>query len=100
MSNDVDYVIKTFISISSNRVITIKPGVKIQFEGADVGISVRGQAALKMIGTAAKPIILEEKIANAGSWKGISLVSTNTENQWKYVTIRHAGAVQIKPHFG
>ncbi len=91
LSDGVDYVIKTFISLSGNRVITVKPGVKIQFEGADIGISVRGQAALKMIGTAAKPIILEGKNAIAGSWKGISHASTNAENQWEYVTIRHAG---------
>lgn len=91
LSDGVDYVIKTFITLSGNRVITVKPGVKIQFEGADIGISVRGQAALKMIGTAAKPIILEGKVASAGSWKGISLISTNTDNQWEYVTIRHAG---------
>jgi parallel beta-helix repeat protein len=72
----------------------IKPGVKIQFDGGDAGLTISGTAAIKMIGTAAKPIILEGKVTSAGSWKGVVLEANNLENQWEYVTLRHAGSVQ------
>jgi Domain of unknown function (DUF5018) len=91
LGDGVDYVVKCNISINSTKVITIKPGVKIQFEGGNSGFYVTSQAALKMIGTAAKPIILEGKVATAGSWKGVELDAINIENQWEYVTIRYAG---------
>lgn len=91
---DVDYLVKCNISINSTKVVTIKPGVKIQFEGSSSGISIYSQAALVMIGTQDKPIILEGKVASAGSWKGINLNAVNIENKWEYVTVRHAGATQ------
>jgi Domain of unknown function (DUF5018) len=91
LGDGVDYLVKCNISIGNTKVMTIKPGVKIQFEGGSSGFYVTSQAALKMIGTAAKPIILEGKVATAGSWKGVELDAINIENQWEYVTIRYAG---------
>lgn len=91
LGDGVDYIVKTNITISGTKVITVKPGVKIQFEGGDAGFTISSQGALKMIGTSAKPIILEGKVATAGSWKGISIEAKNIENQWEYVTLRHAG---------
>ena len=91
LSDGVDYIITADISISGTRVVTIKPGVKIQFEGGSSGFTINSQSALKMIGTAAKPIILEGKVATAGSWKGIEIRAINIENQWEYVTLSHAG---------
>ena len=91
LGDGVDYVVSANISISGTRVVTVKPGVRIQFDGGNSGFSLGGQAALKMIGTAAKPIILEGKSAVAGSWTGIRHKSNNIENQWEYVTIKNAG---------
>ncbi len=92
LGDGVDYLVTCMITIRDTRVITIKPGVKIQFDGGNAGINLVGQGALKMIGTAQKPIILEGKIATPGSWKGIYLGANNLENQWEYVTVRHAGS--------
>ena len=91
LGDGVDYIVTADIAISGTRVITVKPGVKIQFEGGNSGFSLRGSAALKMIGTAAKPIIFEGKIAAAGSWAGVYMQANSLENQWEYVTVRHAG---------
>ena len=91
LNDGVDYVITTDISISGIRVVTVRPGVKIQFEGGSSGFTINGQSALKMIGTAAKPIILEGKVATAGSWKGVEIKAINSENQWEYVTLNHGG---------
>ena len=92
LSDGVDYIVTSNIRISGTRVVTVKPGVKIQFDGGESGFTIFSSAALKMVGTAAKPIILEGKIASAGSWRGIKLEAINIENQWEYVTLRHAGA--------
>lgn len=91
LGNGVDYLVTANISITGTRVVTVRPGVLIQFEGGSSGFTISSQAALKMIGTAAKPIILEGKVASAGSWQGILVRATNIENQWEYVTVRHAG---------
>ena len=91
LGDGVDYLVTANIPINGTRVVTVKPGVKIQFEGGSSGFSVNSQAALKMIGTAAKPIILEGKVASAGSWQGVYMQANNLENQWEYVTLRHAG---------
>ncbi len=94
LGDGVDYIVKCNITFSGNKVITIKPGVKIQFDGGESGFNFRDQSALKMIGTAAKPIILEGKSATKGSWQGVEIYSKNIENQWDYVTLRHAGNSQ------
>ena len=92
-SNGIDYIISCAITLTSTKSLTIKPGVRIQFDGETAGISVTSdKTALKMVGTAANPIILEGKTASPGSWTGIQLNSNNTENQWEYVTMQHAGA--------
>jgi parallel beta-helix repeat protein len=93
LGDGVDYVVKCHIRLNGNTVYIIKPGVKIQFDGGDAGFTIGGTAALKMIGTAAKPIILEGKVASAGSWRGIYLQANNLENQWEYVILRHAGSI-------
>jgi hypothetical protein len=92
LGDGVDYIVKCQIYIS-DKVITIKPGVKIQFDGGSAGIEVQfnSQGALNMIGTAAKPIILEGKESSQGYWKGIVVNSTKQENKWEYVTLQDAG---------
>jgi len=94
LGDGVDYIVTTNLSISGTRVVTVEPGVRIQFDGGSSGITINAQSALKMIGTAAKPIILEGKVASAGSWQGVVMGANNLENQWEYVTVRHAGSVQ------
>lgn len=89
----IDYIVACAINLKAGNLLTIKPGVRIQFNGEATGITISSNdAALKMIGTADKPIILEGKTATAGAWMGIQQNSRHTENQWEYVTIQHAGA--------
>lgn len=90
----VDYIIKCNVQLSgSSRKLTIDPGVTIQFDGVGSGISVSGGAALKMVGTATKPIVLEGTTDAPGAWTGIQIGNTqNIDNQWEYVTLKNAGA--------
>ncbi|MEY4902600.1 MAG: hypothetical protein RLZZ292_415 [Bacteroidota bacterium] len=88
----VDYTVKTLIEIKDKTILTVEPGVTIQFEGANSGFFVKGEAALKMIGTQAKPIILEGTNAQKGTWAGVVYEGgKNIENSWEYVTVRHTG---------
>ena len=97
----VDYTVGCPIVIPAYKVLTIKPGVTVQFTNSTAGIfipdvSTVGSAdgALNMIGTAANPITLEGATATQGAWAGIAIASGNASNQWKYVTVRDAGAGQ------
>jgi hypothetical protein len=92
LGDGVDYIVNCRIGIKT-KLITIKPGVKIQFEGSGT-FDVFSDGALKMVGTSAKPIILEGKNAVQGYWIGVSIATTSTDNQWEYVTIRNAGKDQ------
>jgi len=94
LGSGVDYIIKCNITLSGSQVLTIKPGVTIQFDGAATGITVTGSSALNMVGTAAKPIVLQGKTATQGAWTGIQMDSPNNLNQWEYVTMQNAGGGQ------
>lgn len=93
LKDGVDYIIKCQILIK-DKVLVIDPGVTIQFEGKNSGIVIHEEfsgGGLRMVGTAAKPIILQGKDATRGNWLGVILGSRNLENKWEYVTIRDAG---------
>lgn len=96
LGDGVDYIVKCYLQVGGNsgkvKTLTIKPGVRIQFDGGSSGFNIVSTAFLKMTGTAAKPIILEGKVTSTGSWRGVYLEANNLENQWDYVTLRHAGA--------
>jgi len=99
LGEGVDYIIGCKIR-TKDQIITIKPGVTIQFEGKDAGMEIGDPygfftGALKMIGTAAKPIVLQGKSAVPGSWQGITLNGVNSENQWEHVTLRDAGSGEM-----
>lgn len=88
----VDYSVGCPINLNNGQVLTVAPGVTIQFDGVTAGITVTGGAALKMVGTAANPIVLQGKTAKPASWVGVQIDSQNIDNTWNYVTLQHAGA--------
>ena len=96
LGDGVDYIVTCDLQIGGNsgkvKTLTLKPGVRVQFDGGNIGFDIAGTGFVKAIGTAVKPIILEGKTATAGSWQGVYLEANNLENQWEYVTVRHAGA--------
>ena len=91
LGDGVDYVVTCNLRVEKD--IVIKPGVKIQFEaGAGFRVYSGANYSLNMVGTAAKPIILEGKTATAGAWSGLDYSQNKSlKNQWEYVTIRHGG---------
>jgi hypothetical protein len=87
----IDYIVQSGLTLAGiHKMLVVDPGVTIQFDSA-TGIYIHNGAALKMIGTSAKPITLQGKNLRRGDWAGVQIHSNNTENQWEYVTLRDAG---------
>lgn len=72
--------------------LTIEPGVIVQFEGSSNGIATEENAGLNAAGTADKPIRLVGKTPEKGAWKGVVFGSNNVANKLSYVTVLHAGS--------
>ncbi|OIP02890.1 MAG: hypothetical protein AUJ97_05445 [Bacteroidetes bacterium CG2_30_32_10] len=96
-SAGIDYIIDGTFTISGNALLTIEPGVKILFTGVDGGITVKQNAGLKMVGTAADPIIFSGPInnPNIGSWYGFEINSNRADNEFSYVQFINGGSNDI-----
>jgi hypothetical protein len=90
----IDYIIDGVYNIDGNALLTIEPGVKIAFTGVDSKIVVNSNAGLRMVGTAAEPIILTGPVnnPNKGSWSGIDFYSNRSDNEMKYVQLINSGS--------
>jgi len=88
----VDYVYKggNFLTVQNNAVLTIEPGVTIQFTSPSGGIYIWDGATLKANGTAAKPIKFIGPTDSKGSWQGVEIYNKNN-NELSYVQILNAG---------
>lgn len=91
LGDGVDYVIECAISVKENALLTIEPGVTIQFEGQESGIFTSDGGGLKAVGTSADPIQFLGTSENPGTWKGIYFGSDHPENRLEYVVVKHAG---------
>jgi len=101
---DIDYIIDDGLTIAEDALVTVGPGVTIRVEGPDSwgdvkGILILDNAALKMRGTAEKPIRFvghEGCGDNERTWLSILIRSNTPENQWEYVEIHNAGGETIE----
>lgn len=76
----------------SGAVLTIKPGVRIQFSTAQSSISTISDGGIIANGSAAQPIVLEGISALKGLWSGIYIGAVNAQTSFNYVTFKDAGA--------
>jgi len=71
-------------------VFTAEAGAKLLFtDGAEISVSPDG--SIIMPGTSENPITLSGVDGQSGSWSGIRLFSSESNNQMRYVTLEHAG---------
>lgn len=90
-STGVDYRIDGCIDVLSSAILTIEPGVVIEFTQNSC-LEISDFAVLNAVGTANKPIVFTGQQKTKGFWKGISFSETNnTNNQLAYCTIEYAG---------
>ena len=91
----VDYVYEGsgLLQVTGSAVLTIEPGVTIQFSntGRNGGIQVTAAANIKAIGTASQRITFIGAMDAKGSWRGIYLESI-LDNQFAYCDFLNAGS--------
>ena len=85
---DIDYILSSDLSLNDNTKLEIGPGVTIDMQSASAGISVNGDAALIIKGSAESPVIF--KSTNSSAWSGLSFNSKNKDNAINYLQIFNA----------
>lgn len=84
------YIVYDDISLSA--LLTIKPGVTIQFYN-NVGLEIENNGQLVAIGNEQKPIVFTGIEPTRGHWKGLRFIRSRfRENILKYVILEYAGA--------
>ncbi len=77
-------------AVNARGNLTIEPGVIIEMSpGTSIGI--RDTGSLKMVGTAALPIVIKGVNAVPGAWLGIKIDGTNPLNEIGFAKISNAG---------
>ncbi|MEM6264869.1 MAG: hypothetical protein AAGI38_20320 [Bacteroidota bacterium] len=87
----IDYIVPNGCVLDVTAPMTVEPGVVIQFE-ENSGIGVYDQGSIKMIGTAAQPIVFQGAVDVRGYWRGVHIETNSFENQFNHVTIKNAGS--------
>ena len=77
-------------AVNARGELTIEPGVTIEM-APGTSINIRETGGLKMVGTAASPIIIRGVTDVPGAWKGINMDGTNPMNEIGYAQISNAG---------
>ncbi len=105
--NVPDYRVRGNIVIEDIVMLTIMPGVVIEFLDASDGITVEN-GAISAVGTASQPIIFKGYRDVCGSWIGLNIYSNDQRNELSYCQIFNAGAenngskaaIQVKGNLG
>lgn len=85
-----DYYATSSVTVRDG--LTLEPGVVLEC-GSDVLLWVNGSSAyLKAEGTSDNRIVIRGVEKNKGHWRGISITSSNVNNNLDYVDIMHAGS--------
>lgn len=98
-STKYDYIVKTEVNVRGG-VLTIAPGVRINFQNSDAGIYCSSTGAISAVGTAALPIIFESELRTRGAWPGINFTSTSAVNRLDFCYVRYAGSKDYRSLFG
>ena len=84
------------LDVQNNAILTIEPGVTIQFRNAGGFLYIQDGATLKAIGTPDKHIRFIGAVNDKGSWRGIEIytgwTSDDRKNELSYVEILNAGS--------
>lgn len=91
---DVPYGISTGVpntTVEYAGALTVEPGVRLQFE-AESGLRITTTGSLVARGTAAAPIVFTGRTETPGSWKGISIRSTNANNVIASARVSNGGS--------
>lgn len=98
--NKIDYIINCSVFVTEGSILTIKPGVRIQFVGATSGIVVQDDGGIVANGGQGQganqgKIILEGVNHTKGEWSGVIIRSINPLTSFSYVEFKDAGSKGI-----
>ena len=86
----IDYCVAASVTVKNNAILTIEPGVTIQFARVSGSMRIEDGAMIKAIGTAEKHIQFVGATASKGSW-GYFHIETKTDNEFRYVDFLNGG---------
>ena len=89
------YIVEEMIIVWYDAVLTIKPGVTLEFM-EEAGIDVESDGALSAAGTKEDPIIMTGVEKTPGYWQGVYFLNTDSDrNVLEHVTVEYAGAQEM-----
>lgn len=88
-----DYIINCDIAVEA--VLTIKPGVVIEFTSTGSLSTYYETGAINAVGTALEPIIFKGTQDVAGSWKGLYFTSNHVLNELTYCVVTGGGSASF-----
>lgn len=96
----VDYIVNCAIFVTEGAILTINPGVRIQFVGATSGIVAQDDGGIVANGGQGQGInqgliVLEGVNHTKGEWSGIVIRSVNPATSFSYVHFKDAGSKGI-----
>ncbi len=97
-STKYDYVVKTSLQVDAG-VLTIKPGVRINFDNGDAGLYTTSTGGLSAIGTAAQKIVFESALRAPGAWAAININSNSVANVLDHCRVLYAGSKDYRTLF-
>ncbi len=83
-----DYLVNKLLFVRSN--LTVEPGVRIAFT-ADSGLTVSTTGSIKAVGTSAEPCVFTGEQAVKGFWRGLNILSNDTNNELVYCVVEYGG---------
>ena len=90
---DVDYIVYDRLTIGSNAIVRIEPGVTIKFESLTGDITVADNSTLNIAGTASKPVVFTSRTDDTETgWLGIELNTTSTGSTWEHAIIKNGNS--------
>lgn len=84
--------------ITFNKNIKILPGVHLIMY-PETKIQVEQFAAFTVDGAENDPVLIEGKVTEQPSWRGIVIQSSTVENQFNHLNIKHAGSNKLDPQW-
>ncbi len=94
-STKYDYVVKTSLNVDAGT-LTIKPGVRINFDNGDAGLYTTNTGGLSAVGTAAQKIVFESATRAPGAWAAVNIGSNSAANVLDHCRILYAGSKEYR----
>jgi hypothetical protein len=92
LDQGVPIELKEDIAVDGRVTLTVEPGVVLRMgRGTKIDVGYSENAAIRLMGTAEKPIRIEGVRDEAGFWRGVTLYNQSRDSVVQHVVIKNAG---------